>query len=443
MPSRFCLSVLLIVLTAWPLVALAGANPCANEVNLAAPGKPFGVDPANPPHRILPIRSQGDRGLCYAYAGSQLVDAWRFTHQKNPVEKPSRNFPIISPIDAAIGTANWIERADDTVDMGRVEGIVNYLSEHPEFSACNERDAFAAFGLETDGKTQATHLLNLVEKSWDEFAKLRKDIYRMRELAQKYESLPPGEWTAEMKELADLRELDLTIRKGQSMSRSYSKFLKAPGRAVHLNELFCLLEDGKAVGESFRAITITHDMVSELLWSESKLNFFKTFFDRTCSDSRFSLPTLPDPVMSLYLPHESKQVETDINKKLSEPNPQPVAVTFCPSVLESPSKETWHFVAERNDKGQPIKSGCRNADPKDPEGWQSHIALVIGRRPHPTRSGACQFLLRNSWGTGCDRYKKAGWSDCKDGEVWIDADRISANTWKTTYIGEKKPTTTK
>lgn len=51
-----------------------------------------------------------------------------------------------------------------------------------------------------------------------------------------------------------------------------------------------------------------------------------------------------------------------------------------------------------------------------------HASLVIGRRRY---QGKCQFLIRNTWGTACQKYSK-DW-DCDHGNVWLDSDEVAAN----------------
>lgn len=53
-----------------------------------------------------------------------------------------------------------------------------------------------------------------------------------------------------------------------------------------------------------------------------------------------------------------------------------------------------------------------------------HYSAVIGKRASP-RTGKCQFLIQNSWGTDCDYYSH-DW-DCEAGKIWVDVDTLSRN----------------
>jgi hypothetical protein len=52
-----------------------------------------------------------------------------------------------------------------------------------------------------------------------------------------------------------------------------------------------------------------------------------------------------------------------------------------------------------------------------------HSSILIGSRPSKDGKG-CQVLLRNSWGTSCESYTAAHKANCKDGQVWIDAEAL-------------------
>ena len=83
----------------------------------------------------------------------------------------------------------------------------------------------------------------------------------------------------------------------------------------------------------------------------------------------------------------------------------------------------------------PRGSGVQRRSPSVSPGCDYHASLVIGRRKDPD-SGKCQFLVRNSWGTGCDGYRQAGW-DCEHGNIWVDEAALKVNLTEVYYLESK------
>lgn len=59
-------------------------------------------------------------------------------------------------------------------------------------------------------------------------------------------------------------------------------------------------------------------------------------------------------------------------------------------------------------------------------------SLVIGKR---LNDGSEEFLVRNSWGDTCGNV--TAWPCDGNGDFWIDANQLAANTWMLTYIPGK------
>ena len=60
-----------------------------------------------------------------------------------------------------------------------------------------------------------------------------------------------------------------------------------------------------------------------------------------------------------------------------------------------------------------------------------HSSVIVGRRFND-KTGTCQFLIRNSWGTGCGYYDDS--YECDQGNVWIPEDKIAEVGSSTTYL---------
>lgn len=51
----------------------------------------------------------------------------------------------------------------------------------------------------------------------------------------------------------------------------------------------------------------------------------------------------------------------------------------------------------------------------------NHASSIVARRENPN-TGQCEYLLRNSWGTGCEDYDQR--YECEEGNIWISSDLL-------------------
>ncbi|MBC7428386.1 MAG: hypothetical protein H7336_07225 [Bacteriovorax sp.] len=76
------------------------------------------------------------------------------------------------------------------------------------------------------------------------------------------------------------------------------------------------------------------------------------------------------------------------------------------------------------------------------EGVGGHGSLVVGRRTNP-ESGACEYLVRNSWGKDCEQHEGVGLSCHKSctvngcrysGHFWVSESRLKKSILGVTYL---------
>ncbi len=96
-----------------------------------------------------------------------------------------------------------------------------------------------------------------------------------------------------------------------------------------------------------------------------------------------------------------------INNALDQPNPQPVKIGYCSNILKLGRAYSAPLIPG-------VGTNC-----------SFHASLIIGRRKN-SRTGKCEFKLRNSWGTSC-RFYSSDWT-CQGGNIWIDADKLAQST---------------
>jgi len=63
-----------------------------------------------------------------------------------------------------------------------------------------------------------------------------------------------------------------------------------------------------------------------------------------------------------------------------------------------------------------------------------HTSSIIGRRWNAEKN-SCEFLLRNSWGEGCQRYDES--IECQEGNVWLGESSLFRNMTSIVYIKSK------
>lgn len=106
-----------------------------------------------------------------------------------------------------------------------------------------------------------------------------------------------------------------------------------------------------------------------------------------------------------------------IHARLSLADPQPVGVSFCGTLLQR-----WSGYV-----------GVDRANGRLYQDCGAHAGLIIGRRKNK-KTGACQLLLRNSWGKKC-----ADWAakdlECDHGaNVWFDQKDLAYNVFGLSWL---------
>ncbi|MFG1494472.1 hypothetical protein [Halobacteriovorax sp. ZH4_bin.1] len=161
----------------------------------------------------------------------------------------------------------------------------------------------------------------------------------------------------------------------------------------------------------------------------SKKGFYlreQVIFEKVCENNKIGL-NLPELEYLDYSPSDIGYSETDEEFKqrfqVAEVNPQiiqnissslesgnqlPVIVDICAEVLTEKEKSFKRSLPAMN-------GSCSN-----------HSVLVIGQRK--AKDNSCQYLVRNSWGD-YKNYDPA-WEVDKKGQIWVDAKTLSSSVLK-------------
>ncbi len=130
------------------------------------------------------------------------------------------------------------------------------------------------------------------------------------------------------------------------------------------------------------------------------------------------------------------QVIRTIHDRLSRPQPQPIEIGYCSSVLAlGRAYEGRNRVVDAaRDLPEKLAGLVRSSDDHSdvaPAQCGLHSSLVIGRRKN-SFTGRCQLLVRNSHGRDCDSYSK-DWG-CDFGNIWVDEDILAQSIFSMSYL---------
>ena len=86
-----------------------------------------------------------------------------------------------------------------------------------------------------------------------------------------------------------------------------------------------------------------------------------------------------------------------------------------------------HFLATEN-----YTHGSKNIFNSAP----NHASTVVGRRFNEA-TGACDYLIRNSWGNSCSEYIEEYKDQCSNGQIWVPAYELRENLSRIIYLEEQ------
>ncbi len=152
------------------------------------------------------------------------------------------------------------------------------------------------------------------------------------------------------------------------------------------------------------------DELAVALKARTNLQFAHTFFTHLCEGPRVHVANAKCRDHHLWLRGKRglQKLIKDVQISLKKKNAQPVMMSYCGDVLVK--GRTYRGLG--NAILDPIKTGLCGY----------HASAIIGLRE---KDHTTQFLVRNSWGTGCYGYS-ADW-DCENGNLWLDAEVLARN----------------
>ncbi|MBI2522501.1 MAG: hypothetical protein HYV97_18925 [Bdellovibrio sp.] len=153
------------------------------------------------------------------------------------------------------------------------------------------------------------------------------------------------------------------------------------------------------------------DEIAQDLHSRTNLQFARKFFGHLCNHTpRVRIDNVKCRNHHLWLRGKRglEQLIKKVSTNLKLKKAQPVMISYCGQVLE---------------KGRKYRGlGNTLLDPFKTASCGYHASVIIGLR---VQNKIPQFLVRNSWGEGCDGYSR-DW-ECDKGNLWLDAEVLAKN----------------
>lgn len=163
--------------------------------------------------------------------------------------------------------------------------------------------------------------------------------------------------------------------------------------------------------------------INLLLASTNQKNFPLEFARMLCKNRTIMAPP-PYPVMSSIDKEDFGRfwikLSPYIHKQLEEN--KPVAIGYAAQFLSQANVPRWNY-------------GWVAARLGSNEGVARHASLIVGRRWNGKR---CEFILRNSWGTGCNYGNKLYTSPhkCEGGHLFVGEEFLETQMYRIFYFSD-------
>lgn len=403
-------------LAALAVVSLARADDCADiRLDKTYKMKSGAIVEGSMVH--VAVRNQRSIGSCYAHASAQMYDAWRFRHGEDTAEDYenfSSGFEIgqrfkINENEKIEENSRLFQTLDLSINGGFVKKLLPFLLDEGTCSQLELNGLFQSqYHLDVD--TYASEVMRRFNKKRDEFHRVRDAIWLKYFPAKTKIDLQ----SSYAKALRSTAEKEVSSARKQFLDAGIAEL-----RETHKNIL--------TNPYIYKSIDYRALIAQANQWKENEVNtvkMFETISVIDCARARRRMTRgeyrvanttpysrgfrLVGENQPRYSTERTRAVlDAEFNKGIRKA--YPVGIGYCASIL-------------REGRGFKVKKWDENECGR-------HASLVIGRRKDPKNAGRCQYLIRNSWGTGCGSYYSSDWEcDGPMGSIWVDADTLGQAT---------------
>ena len=352
---------------------VATAHADCQEIRLDLPGGSL----AN-----VPVMDQDGSGLCYTYSGSQMIDAYRFSH--GDTQTSHLTSPFISALRYKAEDVSSPGYKGDSVnlmiDAGQIDELVSSVAQH---GSCSRTV------LSSDW-VDSSHI------DHTEISEISSQVDRLRE------SLLSGQTP----------DSDRLYTLACALQQDFFVDLKSDLQS--LTEVVSKIPEG-LVKKGFP------------LADQNGLYVLDKLLSKKCESDSVKLPAdLKVSMVKCKNYTDVKDVLSSYKKMVSENltnnTSQPIGLTYNPAFLTSKRQARRSCLS----KSRLSRFSDGTANPADGQiqcNDVGHASLIVGQRQN--KKGVCQLLIRNSFGVSCNPY--TAW-DCENGQIWVDEDVVLRNT---------------
>lgn len=332
----------------------------------------------------IPVKNQGNIGICYAETAAQLIDAFRFSHGDTHFDA------LTSGLQAALSLGESQRRK--MIDGGQVCVAFEHIQ---QYGSCDVRAVLDS------KKISRKAFIDRVTKIHFGY----HDYLRKSGLST--------EWHSSSNFMSE-DSFDLS---GYKQNRILKEALR------DLTNL--LLKSGLP-----RHLIPSERDMEYYLNERNVMHLLQGVLSPSCkgftSKPKYNTRGLPKCLEANVTSLGPERLMSLIYSQLQGPIPQPVSVSYCGAVLKKGKGYRGIVYLPR----MKMCAGVRNG------GW--HASLVIGKRRDP-KTGNIQVRIRNSWGDSCFARNKPMYSkdwECDRGNIWVDADTFKYSLAKIGYLAE-------
>jgi hypothetical protein len=317
----------------------------------------------------LPISNQGNYGVCYAHAASTIIDFHRLSKSQGQAIR------LTDPLAAAIISTSAM--AEMSIDGGNVCDVVDGQKQF-------------GFGCSASGVTS-----NQVRDLGNNFQRVLVEQVFMPYIVKQSKFEPvSGLW------------IDPTERKKQDhkLSKNQKQYLDKLSEAVKTFERMIMFrgiprdrfQSNSKLAEFFQKVYINNTWAS----FEGDLAFM--VIRQQCLATKYKMPVLSCTEHDKGSSDLLGVLDDGLKKRI------PLGATICANFLTNKK----YMGANR---GSTVNRDCNQ-----------HAVVIIGKRE---RSGSCEYLIRNSWGSS----QQYDWPTSA-GDVWVNQFSLLANMSKVQMV---------
>lgn len=385
---------------------LAADSSSCSTVRLDQNGGPFEKLPVYDQNRY----AKDDTNLCYAVTASLLIDAHRRLNNQfvPPFTAPlsvALNYKT-QQTDLPIETRDPVNPSDPSMLAYSLVGggsISTAVNANQSQKVCDQRflQSFDdAIGIEqfknvAIGSDQDSTTENFLKSILDQIEKYRRSSQVVENATARAESLNSFFRCRTDQGVSNMRDI---LQAARIANRAGSPIMKA---SVFLRNLcqknsFVIKVPRAQSLEGYSGDFLAENMALDAKLSDSSL----TEKERQNLGREFQEKFDPKK--------KTKKLDTQINLLLNSETPTPIGIGYCHESLKTTAE-----------------SICQSG----------HASVIIGRR-FISETGACEFLVRDSYGPNCndvDGKPKYAWP-CENGNVWIPSDKLLRSASSVTWI---------